>query len=179
LSDGKWQHILRLPRRGLAVCLLAAGAALAVGAAPAAAHPDTYAGAEELCGESYFVVNDPNGTPARRAVKTDSGQVFGHVYLLYSNATGKNCVVTIKSRFHDEETWVVAALGVEGRSGPCDGWYCDYGNFAHFAGGPPHYKTTVSAAGRCVNYWGQITSGRDAQGTLAEGGRQRFWNCGG
>jgi hypothetical protein len=157
--------------------LVTAGVILALGAAPAGAHPDTYAGAESICGESYYVVDDPDGSPARRAVKTDAGEVYGHVYLLWSNATEKNCVVTIKSRFHGEETWTVAALGVRGKTGPCDGWFCDYGNFAHFAGGPPHYKTTVPAAGRCVKYWGQIMSGRDAQGTLAEGGRLQWGNC--
>ena len=67
---------------------------------------------------------------------------------------------------------------MRGRSGPCDGWFCDFGNFAHFAGGPPDYKTTVYAAGSCVRYWGHIMSGRDGQGTLAQGGRLRWWNCG-
>jgi hypothetical protein len=171
------------PRTALARCLLlpclVAGAILALGASPAGAHSDSYGGAEELCGPGYFVVDDPDGTPARRAVKTASGTVFGHVYLLYSNATGKNCVVTIKSRFHGTDTYVTAALGVRGRTGRCDGWFCDFGNFAHFAGGPPSYKTTIRAAGRCVRYWGQITSRRDAQGTLAEGGRRRWGNCGG
>jgi hypothetical protein len=127
----------------------------------------------------YFVVDDPDGTPARRAVKTASRTVFGHVYLLYSNATGKNCVVTIKRRFHGTDTYATAALDVRGRTGPCDGSFCDFGNFAHFAGGPPDHKTTIRAAGRCVRYWGQITSRRDAQGTLAEGGRRRWGNCGG
>jgi hypothetical protein len=159
------------------LCLVTAGAILALAAAPASAHPDTYGGAENICGEGYFVVDDPDGTPARRAVKTDSGEVFGHVYLLYSNATGKNCVVTIKSRFHGDATYMTAGLRVRGKTGPCDGWFCDFGNFAHFAGGPPDYKTTVSAAGRCVTYWGQIFSGPNTEGTLAEGGRLRWGNC--
>jgi hypothetical protein len=103
--------------------------------------------------------------------------VTRHVYLLYSNATGKNCVVTIKSRFHGDETYMTAGLRVRGKTGPCDGWFCDFGNFAHFAGGPPDYKTTVSAAGRCVTYWGQIFSGPNTEGALAEGGRLRWGNC--
>jgi hypothetical protein len=179
VSNGNRQPILRFAHTGVAAMLGLVGVILALGAAPASAHPDTYGGAESLCGESYFVVDDPNGTPARRAVKTASGEVFGHVYLLYSNATAKNCVVTIKSRFHGQETYTTAALRVHGKTGPCDGWFCDAGNFAHFAGGPPHYKTTVSAAGRCVKYWGQILSRPDAQGTLAEGGRRHWGNCGG
>lgn len=153
-------------------------AALALGATPAAAHPDTSATAASLCGSSYFVVKDPDGSPARRAVKTAGGAVLGHVYLLYSNSTRKNCVVTIKSRHHGQRSYTYAGLRVQGKSGPCgtEHWFCDDGYFEHFAGGPPRYKTTVAAGGRCVQYYGIMVS---PSGVPATGGRLRWGNCGG
>ena len=157
----------------------AAGLATLAFAAPAQANPDTNAEAARLCGSGYRVVNDPGGTPARRAVKTSAGVVYGHVYLTYNSSSRKNCVVTIKSRFVGVATWTVADLAVQGRSGPCSGWYCDWGNFKQYAGGPPNYKTTVAAGGRCVEYYGYIFSGPNASGTMASGGRLSWGNCGG
>jgi hypothetical protein len=182
MPGGIEQRHVGSARRGArlsAACIATGLTALLIGAAPAGAHSDTNAGAASICGPGYFVVDDPDGTPARRAVRTSGGAVYGHVYLLFSNASGKNCVVTIKSRFHGTPSVMYAGLRVQGRSGPCgtEGWFCDQDAFSHFAGGPPRYKTTVSAAGRCVQYLGAINA--PGGGGFAEGGRRSWWNCGG
>jgi hypothetical protein len=176
----KWARSRARGDRGVAALGALAGlAVLAFGAVPAEAHPDTNAEAASLCGAGYHVVNDPDGTPARRPVKTSGGAVFGHVYLTYNNNTRKNCVVTIKSRFHGQATFTGAYLAVEGRNGSCGVWFCDEGNFGHFAGGPPNYRTTIAAGGRCVAYYAYMWSGPNRTGTFAEGGRLRMANCGG
>ena len=166
--------------RGLVALSAAAGLAVAAfGAAPADAHPDTSAEAASLCGPGFHVADDPDGTPARRSVKTDAGVVFGHVYLTYNPSSGRNCVVAIKSRFHGQATFMLAGIQVQGRTGPCgDGYFCDFGMFEHFAGGPPDDNSTVNAAGRCVRYWAVITDGAILSATRAEGGRKRWGNCG-
>jgi hypothetical protein len=79
----------RLGGRLSAACVATGLAALAVGAPPVAAHPDTIAEAQSLCGLGYSIVGDPHGTPARRKVKTSSGVVYGHVYLTYNPGTSR------------------------------------------------------------------------------------------
>src|SRR5262245_36459302 len=109
------QQVSRL--RGVAAMGAAVGA-LAVAAAPAAAHPDTSAGAARLCGAGFHIAKDPDGTPARRPVRLGgSGRVLGHVYLTYNANNGRNCVITIKTASHGVATSMYAGLKVQGRSG--------------------------------------------------------------
>lgn len=119
---------------GAVLSAAAVAVSLAVAAPPAAAH--TPYGA---CGSGYALVAKP------RAVKTADGVTYGKVYLLYNNDNGKNCVVTIKTRFHGKKTWTEAWLLVKGKEGPADGWFGEYGNFRYYAGGLPQNKTVVNA----------------------------------
>ncbi|WP_336215857.1 hypothetical protein [Nonomuraea sp. LPB2021202275-12-8] len=45
-----------------------------------------------MCGSGFARV-----AHSKQAVETPSGDVFGHVYLLYNRRTGYNCVTTIKT----------------------------------------------------------------------------------
>jgi hypothetical protein len=153
---------------GVLLAASAVAATLVVPASRAAAHSPY-----EACGSGYAVVAKP------RAVKTRDGVVYGKVYLLYNNDNGKNCVVTIKTRFHGKRTWAEAWLRVRGVEGPDRGWFSEYGNFRHYAGGLPQRKTIAFAKNRCVAFYGRIYSGRNAEGTRAVGGRLTWGNCGG
>ena len=156
------------PRLAGVVLSVAAVAATLVVATPVAAHTP-YDG----CGSGYVLVAKP------RPVETAGGVRYGTVYLLYNNDNGKNCVVTIKTRFHGTKTWTEAWLLVRGKEGPVSGWFAEYDNFRHYAGGLPQAKTIIYAKGRCVMFFGRIYSGADGGGTQAEGGRLKWGNCGG
>jgi hypothetical protein len=153
---------------GVALSAAAVAATIVVAAPPATAHTPYAA-----CGSGYVLVADP------RPIETAGGVRYGKVYLLYNNDNGKNCVVTVKSRFHGKSTWTEAWLRVEGKPGPDRGWFSEYGNFEHFAGGLPQKQTIVYAKGKCVKFYGRIYSARDGAGTVAEGGRLSWGNCGG
>jgi hypothetical protein len=146
----------------------AVAASVVVAASPASAHSPY-----DACGSGYVQVAKP------RAVKTSDGVRYGKVHLLYNNDNGKNCVVTIKSRFHGKRTWTEAWIKVKGVEGPDRGWFSEYGNFRYYAGGLPQRKTIVFAKDKCVAFYGRIYSGKGGNGTVAEGGRLKMGNCGG
>jgi hypothetical protein len=162
---------------GLAAAGLLAAGMLTVSASPAAAH--TEAQALAACGPGYSVVNDAGGIggKAKRPVTTNSGAVWGYVYLLY-NSNGNNCVVTRKTAFHGTPTRTVAELGVQQSNGSI-AYYTDPvsgqpGNYSHYA------NVAHFAADRCVTYYGFIWNVPAEQpgGTLADGGRATLGNCG-
>ncbi|WP_328535381.1 spore-associated protein A [Streptomyces sp. NBC_00344] len=103
--------------------------------AASAAAAAAYNGA---CGTGYRVVNSAQiGTP----------KSLGTVYLTYSAATGKNCVVTVRnaagSAVHMTAELTITATGERSR---------DSGNYTTYAG--PVY---LHAAGYCVNWYGEIS----------------------
>ena len=151
---------------GAALAAALVAAVSVVAAPPAAAHT-----AREACGSGYSPVAKP------RAVKTNSGVVYGKVHLLYNSGNGKNCVVTIKERFHGVRTHADAYLKIQGNPGPWSGWFRDHGDFFHYAGGNPS-PTVKFAADSCVQFFGRIYSKPGSAGTMAEGGRALWGNCG-
>src|ERR1700754_2637375 len=93
----------------------AAATALTVTAPSAFAHGES--SLPSICGgSSYFIVNDAGGVggKAKRPVVNADKKIAGYVYLLYSNSTGKNCVVTLKTAYHGTPTWTEAALEIQG-----------------------------------------------------------------
>lgn len=130
-----------------------------------AADPNPYS-PRRVCGSSYFVVRDRGGIGGRadRPI-TYRGQVYGHVYLLYSARTRQNCVVAIKSRYVGRRTWMSATLAV--RNGRSE---TDRGYFTYYAG-----PVKLAAAGRCVKYTAMM---RLDNGRYAFGGRDTWGNCG-
>ncbi|MEO3799288.1 hypothetical protein [Nonomuraea sp. B1E8] len=114
---------------------------------------------ERACGPGYVRVSD--GT---REIRSGSA-VYGRLYLLYSNRTGRNCLALIKSINTHTSTRVKATLHVKGAGGKST------------SGRTRSYATvTRSAAGRCVMYSGEIAN---ASGTkVARGGRGYWGNCG-
>lgn len=123
-------------RRVLAVGLVALAALVtSVARADAATNPYT---PTEACGSSYYTLNS-------MPVKTNSGQIWGRVYLMYSGSTRKNCVVTIKTSFVGTPTkttaWIEARNGAVGY---------DEGDFKYYA------RDYVYAPGYCVWYGGYI-----------------------
>lgn len=151
---------------GAALAAALVAAVFVVAAPPAAAHT-----ARQACGSGYAPVAKP------RAVKTESGVVYGKVHLLYNGGNGKNCVVAIKERFHGVRTHADAYLKIQGNPGPWGGWWRDHGNFSHYAGGNPS-PTVKYAADRCVQFFGRIWNKPGLGGTMAEGGRASWGNCG-
>ncbi|WP_328405786.1 hypothetical protein [Nocardia sp. NBC_00403] len=112
----------------------AASAGIVVGTAvfvPANASAASYGG---QCGGGYAVIEQAN-------------LIGGTAFLTYSNATGKNCVVTVRDEPGDE-LFMVARVG---RSGDLQSTDVDQGNYTTYAG--PVY---VSAAHRCIDWYGQI-----------------------
>jgi hypothetical protein len=91
---------------------------------------------EQICGSGYNLIDS--------AALGSSGTV----YLLYSSATGSNCVTTIKSTSLGTATATAAYLEVEG-----SGRITDSGNFAYYAG-----PVRASASNRCVRWGGSAGS---------------------
>jgi hypothetical protein len=151
---------------GVALAATLVAATMVVAASPAGAHTP-----QQACGSGYSVVAKP------RAIKTSSGVRYGKVYLLYNSGNGKNCVVAIKERFHGVRTHADAYLKIRGNPGPWHGWWRDHGNFYHYAGGNPS-PTVKFAADKCVQFFGRIYSKPGGRGTMAEGGRTKWGNCG-
>ncbi|MFC5181446.1 spore-associated protein A [Actinomadura harenae] len=117
----------------IAVLSLAAAAAT-TGLGALAAAPASAASASAICGSGYSVV--------------DSQSLNGStVYLSYSSSSGKNCVVTIKTRDVGSSTRTGAYLNVQG-SAPI----YESDNYTTYAG--PVY---ANAAGKCV-IWGGGTN---------------------
>ncbi|WP_066943160.1 hypothetical protein [Microtetraspora fusca] len=116
---------------------------------------------QSLCGAGYTIVKDGS-----RAIKTKSGEQLGVTYVLYSGRTGKNCAVTIKTKYVGKPSYTYVRLEV--KKGP---WDSDSGDFTRYAG--PVY---VSARHKCVSYWGNVSSPDGKKS--AYGGRTKFDNCG-
>ncbi|MCW2878725.1 MAG: Negative regulator of beta-lactamase expression-like protein [Sphaerisporangium sp.] len=91
---------------------------------------------EQICGSGYNLIDS--------AALGSSGTV----YLLYSSATGSNCVTTIKSTSLGTATATAAYLEVEGSAR-----ITDSGNFAYYAG-----PVRASASNRCVRWGGSAGS---------------------
>ena len=104
--------------------------------AQAATNPYT---PEQVCGSGYQRVS-PNATLTLK----NGSQVWGYTYLLYSSATRKNCVVTIKAFEIGVETYTLAGIQIRGQNVTDD-----HGYYAYYAG--PKY---VSAPGECVRIRG-------------------------
>ncbi|MFI7387129.1 spore-associated protein A [Streptomyces sp. NPDC049813] len=113
-----------------ALTALAPAASAATPAAPAASA--AYNGA---CGAGYKVVNQAPVTGK------------GTAYLTYSTATGKNCVVMIRTTTGDPVPMELY-LGLAG-SEIHDNY--DVGDYRSYAG--PLY---VDARGACVDWWGRL-----------------------
>ncbi|SFQ97599.1 hypothetical protein SAMN04488564_101478 [Lentzea waywayandensis] len=104
----------------------------------AAANPYT---PEGVCGSGYQRVS-PNATLDLK----NGSALWGQTYLLYSSATKKNCVVTIKRFEVGVESYTVAHLQVQGSNMVGDAGYYEY-----YAG--PHY---AYAPGKCVRIHGVV-----------------------
>ncbi|MFF5208168.1 hypothetical protein [Streptosporangium sp. NPDC000396] len=140
-------------------------AALATGgimANPAYAAAASYT-PEGICGAGFARVDG-----GVQPVKTSSGSVYGHVYLLYNSSTGYNCVTTIKTSFVGLPTHVSAWVQVKRpKTKPVD----DSGSFKYYAG-----PAKIYGKGLCVKFWGSIKpSGHDPK--VATGGRNTWGNC--
>ncbi|MFF5260598.1 hypothetical protein ACFY4C_16775 [Actinomadura viridis] len=153
------------------MAILASATAMAASGIAVTA-PSAYAHSESelpgICGSSsYFIVSDGGGVggKAKRPVTTPSGARWGYVYLLYSNSTGKNCVVTLKTTYHGTPSLTVAELRVENGDRPVD-----KGDYTHYA------DVQGNAAGRCVSYRGIIWDPKNT--VMASGGRSSWGNCG-
>ncbi|WP_019812258.1 hypothetical protein [Saccharomonospora halophila] len=146
--------------RALFGSVVVAGAVLVGTASPAAAHSASEA-VQYGCGSGYGIVSD--GT---RAVRTDSGAVWGYVHLAYNSGNGRNCVVTRKTSYHGTPSRVRAEITVAG-----DGAYSNADNSAS------HWESVKRyASDTCVQYFGWIWD--PAGSTLAAGGRTTWGNCG-
>jgi len=113
---------------------------------PVAASAATYGGE---CGSGYGVVDSaPIGT-------------LGTVFLAYSSATGKNCVI---AKRHQSGSPVLMEVGLG--LNPVGNHWPEYANgeFTSYAG--PKY---LAAAGKCVDWMGRISE--------VEGGKRRT-SCG-
>ncbi|MGW8982006.1 spore-associated protein A [Streptomyces parvus] len=117
-------------------CAAVALAPAAVAAERAAAAPKAAAAQYNgVCGSGYAVVNS-----AQIGTK-------GTVFLTYNSATGKNCVVTIRTK-PGKAVHMTASLGF---ASPTT-WVTDTGYFTTYAG--PVY---LDARGLCVTWRGEIS----------------------
>ncbi|MEU6720116.1 hypothetical protein ABZ897_52400 [Nonomuraea sp. NPDC046802] len=146
-----------LTRTVIAAALVAAGIAATPSAAYAASASFT---PERVCGKDFKRVND-----GHRAMKTRDGAVFGHVYLMYSKRSGKNCVAAIKTAYVGARTVTGASIEVKG-GGKAE----DAQKYRYYAE-TPH----VDGAWKCVRYSGWT---RDPDNRVkAWGGRTSWGNC--
>ncbi|MEV0820902.1 hypothetical protein ACWDA3_10070 [Nonomuraea rubra] len=150
---------LVLLRSVLAATLVAAG----IAAVPSSAYAASAAyGPERVCGKGFHRVKD-----GHRAMRTRDGAVFGHVYLMYSKRSGKNCVAAIKTAYAGRRTVTGAYLEVRGGGRSEDVQrYKYYAETGHLEG-----------AWKCVRYEGWT---RDPGNRVtAWGGRKSWGNCDG
>ncbi|MBB6345687.1 murein DD-endopeptidase MepM/ murein hydrolase activator NlpD [Nonomuraea muscovyensis] len=88
---------------------------------------------EKVCGSGYKVVDS-------QALGSD-----GRVYLLYSSASGNNCVATVKAKSLGANTTTAAFLEVQGSARKTDS-----GSYGYYAG-----PVTAKAPGKCVKWGGK------------------------
>jgi hypothetical protein len=146
-----------LTRTVIAAALVAAG----IAAIPSSAYAASAAySPERVCGAGFHRVAD-----GHRAMRTHRGAVLGHVYLMYSKASGKNCVAAIKTAYVGRRTTTGASIEVRGGGRSEDAQkYRYYAETGHIAG-----------AWKCVRYSGWT---RDPSGHVeAWGGRKSWGNC--
>lgn len=160
-----------LTRTAIAAGLAAAGIAATPAAAAATPTIATSAASsvtaapytpERVCGPGFRRVND-----GHRAMRTREGAVFGHVYLMYSKRSGKNCVAAIKTAYLGTKTTTGAGIIVRGGGRSEDQQkYRFYAETGH-----------VDGSWKCVKFWGWT---RDPSGHVeASGGRNSWGNCAG
>jgi hypothetical protein len=87
-----------------------------------------------VCGSGYSVIDSHALTG-------------GKIYLLYSSATGKNCVATLRTRVSGKIS-MSATLHVQGGSSSGDS-----GSFTYYAG-----PVALKAKSTCVEWGGSIAS---------------------
>ncbi|MGW2153132.1 hypothetical protein [Nonomuraea sp. NPDC001699] len=150
-----------------AILLTAAIGLSGVVAAPANA--TAASSPQSICGSGFGLISD--GT---KPVKTQSGQRYGTVYLLYNRGTGENCVVTIKSSFIGSKTQMSARLTVMPKARKDEKQdpivRMDAGKFGQYAGPVKYWAKSA-----CVKFWGTI---QGTNGHIAGGGRTSWGNCG-
>ncbi|MFJ4674618.1 MULTISPECIES: spore-associated protein A [unclassified Kitasatospora] len=117
--------------RATAAALLSAASVAGVVLAPGTAEAASY---NSACGSGYREIDH----------LTLNG--YGTVFLTYSSATGKNCVVTVRNQ-PGAALYMNALVRLAGSAN----WIGDYGDYTTYAG--PVY---VSAAGRCIDWGGEI-----------------------
>ncbi|MFD1545163.1 hypothetical protein [Nonomuraea guangzhouensis] len=117
---------------------------------------------ERVCGPGFRRVRD-----GHREMRTREGAVFGHVYLMYSKRSGKNCVAAIKTAYLGTKTTTGAGIVVRGGGRSEDVQkYRFYAETGH-----------VNGSWKCVKFWGWT---RDPSGRVeASGGRNSWGNCAG
>lgn len=152
--------MLVLKRTIVAAALATAGLA----ALPATAHATSAAYTpEKVCGPGFQRVKD-----GHRPMRVQGGgPVLGHVYLMYNNHSGENCVAAIKTRYYGVRTVTGAYLEVKGGARSEDEQrYRFYAETGHLDG-----------SWKCVKYGGWT---RDPKGRVeASGGRNSWGNCAG
>ncbi|PBC76997.1 hypothetical protein BX265_1720 [Streptomyces sp. TLI_235] len=121
----------KLIGRATTAAVLSAVAAASVVLAPGTAEAASY---NSACGSGY------------REIDHLTLNDYGTVFLTYNGSTGKNCVVTVRD--HPGAALYMNALV---RLAGSQEWIGDYGDFTTYAG--PVY---VSAAGRCIDWGGEI-----------------------
>ncbi|TDD13293.1 hypothetical protein [Nonomuraea diastatica] len=148
-----------LIRTVIATALAAAG----IAAIPSAAYAGSAAYTpERVCGPGFHRVKD-----GHRTMKTRAGAVFGHVYLMYSKRSGKNCVAAIKTAYKGARTVTGAHLEVRG-----GGRSEDVQRYRYYA-----ETGHIDGAWKCVRYSGWT---RDSSNRVeAWGGRKAWGNCNG
>ncbi|MFI5896341.1 protein kinase [Actinoplanes sp. NPDC051513] len=92
-----------------------------------------------VCGSSFTVID-------QAALKSADGAVLGRVYLLYNDATGKNCTVTLKTTDVGTASAASAYLEVQGADRVTDS-----GSFEYYAG-----PVRALANKTCVKWGGSI-----------------------
>ncbi|WP_436762282.1 hypothetical protein [Streptosporangium sp. V21-05] len=155
--------------RGSAKTILLAAALSFGGIVAGPAHAATSApGPERVCGAGFARV-----AHGKQAVRTPSGAVFGHVYLLYNRRTGYNCVTTIKTRNVGVATFVSATVTTQKMGASSGGGGKNEGRQVKYHLGP----LKVYGKGRCVRYSGTIWD--DGRGAAVATARWKSWgSCG-
>ncbi|MFI6451964.1 hypothetical protein ACIBF6_10445 [Streptosporangium amethystogenes] len=123
---------------------------------------------ERVCGSGFARV-----AHSKQAVKTPSGAVFGHVYLLYNRRTGYNCATTIKTSNVGVATFASATITTQTRGAHSRTGGTNEGRQVKYYLGP----VKTYGKGRCVKYSGTIwDDGRNAAVATA---RWKSWgHCG-
>ncbi|MFF3442402.1 hypothetical protein [Streptosporangium sp. NPDC002721] len=123
---------------------------------------------ERVCGPGFARV-----ARSKQAVRTPSGDVLGHVYLLYDRRTGYNCVTTIKTSNVGVATFASATVTTQRMGASSSGPGRNEGRQVKSHIGP----LKVYGKGRCVRYSGTIWD--DGRGAAVAKARWKSWGrCG-